>query len=59
MSNVLLVIMGLELVLLDLTVMTLWVTTGNLSPSIGGLLKPIKPNGTCPLTTGHILKVTS
>ncbi len=44
---VLLVIMGLVLVLME-TVMDpvgfYW------SPSIGGLLKPINPNGTCPKT---------
>ncbi len=27
------------------------VSTGNWSPSIGGLLKPINPNGICPKTT--------
>ncbi len=26
------------------------VSTGNWSPSIGGLLKPINPNGICPKT---------
>ncbi len=46
---VLLVIMGLLLVLME-TVMTLLVSTGNWSPSIGGLLKPINPNGICPKT---------
>ncbi len=46
---VLLVVMGLVLVLLE-TVMTLWVSAGNWSTSIGVLLKPINPNGICPKT---------
>ncbi len=33
---------------------TLLVSTGNWSPSIGGLLKPINPNGICPKT--HYIK---
>ncbi len=45
----LLVIMGLVLVLME-TVMDPVGLYGNWSPSIGGLLKPINPNGICPKT---------
>ncbi len=41
-----LVIMGLLLVLMESEM----VSTGIWSPSIGGLLKPISPNGICPKT---------
>ncbi len=43
---VLLVMMGLVLVLME----TVMEPAGNWSPSIGGLLKPINPNGICPKT---------
>ncbi len=46
---VLLVIMGFVWVLME-TVMDPVVSTGNWSLSIGGLLKPIHPNGICPKT---------
>ncbi len=46
---VLLVLMGRVLVLME-TVTDPRVSTGNWSPSIGGLLKPINPNGICPKT---------
>ncbi len=42
--------MGLVLVLLETVMDPVGLYTGNWSPSIGGLLKPINPNGICPKT---------